>query len=295
MIRLENELLQAEISLHGAELRSLVRKDKGTSYLWYADPKFWGRTSPVLFPFVGSVKDKVYRVGETVYPMGQHGFARDRDFTLISQSSSCAWFALESDEESLKVYPCRFRLEIGYQLYGGSVRVMWRVTNTDDKTIHFSIGAHPAFMCPPVEGGDQTACCVTCYDKDGVSPQTIKSHMLGTKGLVIDEWRELSLKNGCLPITEDLFARDALVLENSQVQQVGLTDEKGNEYIRLKFDAPLVGIWSPPGKKAPFVCIEPWYGRCDAESFQGELKDREWGNTLECGGVFDVSYEIITG
>ena len=74
-IRLENEMLEAQISLHGAELKSLKKKAKGTEYMWCADPAYWGRTSPVLFPFIGKVRDQKYRIGDTEYPMGQHGFA----------------------------------------------------------------------------------------------------------------------------------------------------------------------------------------------------------------------------
>ena len=85
---------------------------------------------------------------------------------------------------------------------------------------------------------------------------------------------------------------DALILENGQAGSVSLVDPKGREYLSLSFDAPLVGLWSPPKKQAPFVCIEPWYGRCDREGFAGELKDREWENSLEPGKVFEAAYRI---
>ena len=60
-IRLENEQIEVTVNIHGAELRSLKSKADGQEYLWNADAKYWGRTSPVLFPFVGGVKNKVYR------------------------------------------------------------------------------------------------------------------------------------------------------------------------------------------------------------------------------------------
>ena len=52
-IRLENEQIEVTVNIHGAELRSLKSKADGQEYLWNADAKYWGRTSPVLFPFVG--------------------------------------------------------------------------------------------------------------------------------------------------------------------------------------------------------------------------------------------------
>ena len=71
--KLENELIAIEVEEHGAELKSLVRKNTGKEYMWKADPKFWGRTSPVLFPFVGAVKDKQFRTKGQTYI---HGTAR---------------------------------------------------------------------------------------------------------------------------------------------------------------------------------------------------------------------------
>ena len=58
-IILKNKTVEIGVNLHGAELKSLRRTDTGTEYLWCGDPTYWSRTSPVLFPFVGGVKDGV--------------------------------------------------------------------------------------------------------------------------------------------------------------------------------------------------------------------------------------------
>ena len=63
-------MIRIEIDSHGAELKSLVKKETGTEYMWCADPKYWGRTSPVLFPFVGNVSGKQYRTKGKTYDMG---------------------------------------------------------------------------------------------------------------------------------------------------------------------------------------------------------------------------------
>ena len=63
-------------------------------------------------------------------------------------------------------------------------------------------------------------------------------------------------------------------------------------YLSVSFDAPLFGLWSPAGKNAPFVCIEPWYGRADKESFSGEISDREYMNKLAPEEVFEAEYAI---
>ena len=59
------------------------------------------------------------------------------------------------------------------------------------------------------------------------------------------------------------------------------------------FEAPVVGLWSPTrGGYAPFVCIEPWYGRCDREHFIGDFGEKDWMQHLQPGERFSVSYSI---
>ena len=81
MQTLSNGILTVQVSELGAELQSI--KKNGHEYLWQGDPAFWGRRSPVLFPIVGSVWEKKYRVNGTEYEMGQHGFARSARRLLI--------------------------------------------------------------------------------------------------------------------------------------------------------------------------------------------------------------------
>ena len=148
MRSLSNQYLTIRVADHGAELSGIVANATGKEYLWQADPAFWKRHSPVLFPIVGSVWEGKYRQDGATYSLSQHGFARDRDFTLVHESENELRFALESDERTREVYPFDFRLEIGYRLEGNRIEVLWRVVNTGDRTAYFQIGAHPAFYYP---------------------------------------------------------------------------------------------------------------------------------------------------
>ena len=47
---LRNDTVAIGLESLGAELKSLKRLDTGTEYMWRADPAFWDRTSPILFP-----------------------------------------------------------------------------------------------------------------------------------------------------------------------------------------------------------------------------------------------------
>lgn len=288
MKTLSNQKLTIRVAEHGAELSSVVANETGKEYLWQADPAFWKRHSPILFPIVGSVWNAEYRHEGVVYPLSQHGFARDMDFRPIRETENELRFTLTSDADTLKVYPFPFVLEIGYRLEGNKVEVLWSVRNTGDKTSYFQIGAHPAFYYPNYEADSPERGYFAFDVKDGLVYRA-----LAGKGCVGEEVRPVPLDaDGLLPLDIHTFDIDTFILENSQIKRVDLLDTSKRPYLSLSFTAPVVGLWSPPTKNAPFVCIEPWYGRCDRVNYTGEYKDRDWVQRLEPGEVFDASYTI---
>ncbi len=284
---IENEQLKVTINHFGAELSSIVNKATGAEYMWNADERFWKRSAPVLFPFVGSLKNKEFQYEGKAYPMGQHGFARDMEFSLVSNDGGEVWFSLSSDESTYEKYPFAFTLELGYRLAGKKLTVLWRVVNEDDKTMYFSIGGHPAFMCPLDGEGTQTDYYLQ-FDTD----KNLTYSKLSDNGLVYKKDNVLDINGGTMRITEHLFDEDALVVENGQAHRVSLCKPDRTPYLTVEFDAPLFGLWSPAKKNAPFVCIEPWYGRCDSEDFTGSLAQREYGQALDAGENFKASYTI---
>lgn len=284
---LKNDVLSIQIDSHGAELKSLKKLSTGAEYMWCGDAKYWGRTSPVLFPFVGGLKNKEYRTKGNTYPMGQHGFARDMEFEFLSGSEDEIWFVLKSNDETLAKYPYEFILKLGYKISGNQVEVLWQVENPGSETLPFSIGGHPAFNCPIDENTRQSDYFVSFHDTDEVI-----SSRIGEQGLVTGCMDVYGLTDGKLALTDNLFDHDALVIEENQTDEVSLCRKDGTPYLTVKMEAPLFGVWSPPGKQAPFVCIEPWYGRCDNEYFDGTLEEREWGNTIQPGEIWNASYVI---
>lgn len=95
-----------------------------------------------------------------------------------------------------------------------------------------------------------------------------------------------------MQVTEHLFDEDALVVEGDQAHRLSLCKPDGKPYLTVSFDAPLFGLWSPAKKGAPFICIEPWYGRCDSEEFTGTLEEREYGHRLDVHENFETAFEI---
>ena len=73
---------------------------------------------------------------------------------------------------------------------------------------------------------------------------------------------------------------------------MALLDDAENPVVTVRFKSPAVGIWSPYGKHAPFVCIEPWYGIHDKAYYQGDFKEKQYMNHLQPGASFLSEYTI---
>lgn len=288
MHTLSNDVLTVNVAEHGAELQNIVKN--GVEYLWQGDPAYWARRSPVLFPIVGSVWEGRYRVNGEEFALGQHGFARDMVFTFVSGSQTEVRYRLESSEDTLKKYPYPFVLEIAYRLHDNKLDVIWEVMNPSDKDLHFQIGAHPAFYYPDYDQQTIERGYIS-YDRT----EDLKRIQIKEKGCIDVETQYPFIfpENGLYPLTSTTFdGMDAIVHEGSQISRVTIHRNDGSKWLSVDFDAPVVGIWSPPSKNAPFVCLEPWYGRCDRYGYEGEYKDKDWMNTLAPGEKFSSVYTI---
>lgn len=75
----------------------------------------------------------------------QHGFAREKEFTCVEESTEKLRYRLMSDEETRKYYPFDFVLWITYELREKEVLVSWEVENRSGEVMSFTIGGHPGF------------------------------------------------------------------------------------------------------------------------------------------------------
>ena len=296
---LKNDFLCVEIATFGAELQSIRDNFTGFEYIWHGDKTYWARRSPILFPIVGKVWNGSFRYEGKEYLLSQHGFARDCEFELINidlinDIFDCQYsitntlaFLLQSNDQTRKVYPFDFSLYVVYQLEGRTIKVDWLVENKTDGDIYFQIGAHPAFNYRDFDAEASVQGYIR-FNKDGLFRLT----QLECGGYASNEHKDIVISCDGIVITKETFAGDALVLEN-QVNKVYLCDRQGNSYVEVDFDAPVVGLWSPAKQGyAPFVCIEPWYGRCDDSNYMGDYKDKPYVNYLQKRGLFHSSYAI---
>ena len=263
-MKLENEFLYAEISEMGAEVIRIYDKENQCDILWEGDPKYWKRHSPVLFPNVGKTYRNTVRIGGIQYPTSQHGFARDTMFTCIKSSKDNASFMILSNEEMKEVYPYDFELHISYQLRGKELEVEWQVKNRTAETMYFTIGGHPAFRF--AEAGEKKEDYFLKVPGKTELNYILVDPASGTG--VPDQSYPLELEQEMYPVSEEMFEKDALIFDG-QLEEVWLCRKDRTPYVGLRCKGfPNFGIWSV--KDAPFVCLEPWVGRCDNVGFEGE-------------------------
>ncbi len=283
IVTISNSILSAQIKLKGAELISLKSMQSNEEFIWEGNPSFWGKHSPVLFPIVGTLKNNSYSYNDKIYKLLRHGFARDVNFQLISSNTSSATFSLQSSEESKKIYPFEFELQIKYTLLNNTLSIGYKVINLDEKDIPFSIGAHPAFALPAEFEN---------YSLEFNKQETLKCFTL-ENDLVSDTTFEIELIHKKLPLTYSTFVNDALIFKTLQSREITLL-KKNKPRLKIVFDRfENLGIWTKVG--APFICIEPWLGYSDTIHSSGKIMEKEGiqvvpkNNSFEC----EFSLEIL--
>jgi galactose mutarotase-like enzyme len=268
-IKLENNDLVVKVRSKGSELFSIVSKGTGLEYMWSGDPAFWGKTSPVLFPIVGTLKDDKYFIDGNSHTLTRHGFARDAEFDGRQLSSDSAQFTLNSNEGSLKKYPFDFSLTITYSILANFLAVNYSVENKSKGDMFFSLGAHPAFKVPLVNG--------TLYEDHYLEfnkEETAPRWPISDKGLIKDEPVPFLDRTVRINLNKELFYNDAIVLKHLNSDVISLKATTHSHGLDFHFDGfPFLGLWA--ARNADFVCIEPWCGIADSVSHNQDFTKKE--------------------
>lgn len=288
---LENKKLCVLVRSQGAELRSIKEREDETEYLWDGNPEWWKYSSPVLFPIVGKLLDGKYTVDGKEYKLPGHGLGRISEFELVSREETRIEFALKWSEETLKVYPWKFRLNIAYELDDNQIKVIWKIQNLDERHMVYSIGSHGAFRCPIVAGEDFEDCYLEFNESEDMRNLPIDS-----KGQIQHEYGDQAVKGTKLPLNYEMFKQDALVYDAQKSDTVSICSTKSEKKVTVQAKGfPYWGYWTPDKGGAPFLCIEPWHGHADYVDFKGEFRDREGSETLAPGEQNEISYTITIG
>jgi len=267
MTILQNKKLKVSFNELGAELVSLINIETGKEIIWEGNPEFWGGQSPVLFPTVGALKDDKYIYEGETHVMPRHGFARKKFFEVKSSSESEVVFKLNSDEETLKFYPFEFSLEITYVLNENKLTVSYNVKNKSQKEMYFSLGAHPGFAIDTKNGLKYDD-----YEIAFSNDEKLEIHPL-IDNLISKKTKTIDLENKTLPLSYELFSKDALVMTKMKSKELILRNNQNNHQVIFTFsNFPYFGIWA--AKNADFVCLEPWQGIADLEDHNQELAEK---------------------
>ena len=272
IITISNTTLTATINTLGAELISLVKNNK--NYIWNIYETYWNKTSPVLFPIVGRLKNDSYSFNGKTYQLSRHGFARNMEFTFDKKSDSQVIFELNETEETKAIYPFSFKFLMAYTLMENELVIEYFVRNQSDEVLPFSIGAHPAFAISDKFEN---------YSLEFNAVDTFETHHLENESF-IGKTTLVDTKNNAIALNYALFEKDALVFKQLNSNEVTL---KNNDKAILKVNYdhfPYLGIWTK--QNAPFLCIEPWCGLADSTNHNGNLEEKEGINHLPAGEDF---------
>lgn len=289
MIKLKNDELTVEIAELGAQPHSIQRNDNGIEYLWQGDPASWKRQAPILFPFVGRLKNDQYEFNGKTYHQAQHGFARDREFTVVKQNPTKVVLEQHESEETLKVFPFAFRLQVAYELKADQLCVTYSVTNPDPQnSLIYAIGAHPGFNMPLAKTGsfDQVEL--------SVSPAEEYSRVV-LDGPYNDSQHPLTIDmHNALTINHELFKNDAIIFETGGANFTAtLTDPVAHHGVHVHtLGTQHVGVWSPYPAEANLVCVEPWWGIADNVEADGKLLHKQGMHRLSAQETDEYHFSI---
>lgn len=280
-ITLKNGEVTAKIISKGAELKSLTVG--GRELMWSADPSFWGKTSPLLFPMIGTLRDGKTIINGEEYRITKHGFARDLEFVPEDFNGSSAMFSLSQSDYTKEMFPFDFKLTVRYTLKADGITVTFRVHNSSSCEMPFCIGGHPALATP----GDMSD-----YRLEFPKLETaaVPIYNLSTGLHEENNRKQLMSESTVLPLSHETFYDDVCYFDKLRSRSVQLIN-KDNTGVRIDFpDFTSLGVWQ--AKDAPFLCIEPWCGSADFDDCSGIFSEKRGIEILPPDGEKAYTYTI---
>ncbi|WP_308615634.1 aldose 1-epimerase family protein [uncultured Enorma sp.] len=289
VVTIANGTASASIDSLGAQLTSLKLGDR--EYLWQGDSRWWGKHAPVLFPIVGTLRDGHAMSAQGEVTLGRHGFARDVEHEVVAQDESSVTFEIRDTPQTREKFPYAFRLNMTYALTGeASLTQTFRVENTGDVTLPFSVGGHPAFNVPaPGTANERFA----DYEIAFTEAWTCEAPKIAEGGLLTYDTAALAVDHSdTMPLTHELFADDAVMLTDVPGGTLTLRSRVSGHGVRIDFaDFKYIGIWSALGD-APFVALEPWTGHATLTTEDDVFEHKRDITLLEPGAVDERSFTV---
>ncbi len=247
---IKSDRLAVSIASLGAEPISL-RLD-GEEYLWQGEQ--WKRHAPLLFPIICRVPDMKYTYRGIEYPMPNHGFARDSEFSVLEHRDDRLVLVLSSDEQTYKFYPFSFLLTAEYSVLGDTLFASFTVKNTGDSEMLYMFGWHPAFCLPK----DYP---ISSFSLDFCGAESLTHHILTEDNWVSGALEYYPLENGIKPLDEEeLYSQDTLIFSDTRGCVRLLSPDGERLSVSYSDNLPYLAVWKWPSAEARYICIEPWSG-----------------------------------
>lgn len=261
----------------GAELVSWTVG--GIELLWPGDDRWWARSSPLLFPLVGRLRDGLAWFDGRAHPMAVHGFAAASVFEVESKSPSSATLVLHADALTRVAYPFDFTLTLHCTVAPGEVSMRLTLANPGARPMPWSLGLHPGLRWPWRGGSGAGHALVFEHEEPAEVP------VITPQGLFTPQLRPLPMQGRRLPLDGALLADEALCFLGARSRALAFEAPDGSaiEFRADGFDH--WALWQPPG--APLLCVEAWTGHGDFEAPAGAspvaFADRPWTRRLAPG------------
>ncbi len=256
---LENDRLTARVATKGAELLSIYSKETEKEYIWQPGAEIWNAHSILLFPNPGRIAHDRTIIGGKVYPATMHGFAKDAEFAVAEYDRTHLVLELAANEDTRFFFPYEFLFRVIFTLKDDVLEERFEVVNRDDKTMYFSLGAHPGFYCP-IELGESGEDYVLRFDR----PQSIDllDAEEGTR-LLTGKASKLPMDRNDIHVGEHFFDNGPMLYGNVHADTITLLSKKSGRFVEMGIrDFPFMCLWGV-GAKMQILCIEPWCGTSD--------------------------------
>ncbi len=276
--------MSAKIDRRGAQLISLT-DGSGEERMWCADPKYWNRCSPMLFPICGRLVDNKYTYGGKEYEMSGHGFARDLDWCEVEVREDRLKLSISENEDTLSVYPFKFRICAEFGLTEGGLSLKVTVSNTGDEVLPYMYGWHPGFNLYGEKNSDNYIELPEAGD--------IKIYKLQHGSFPTTVGEAYALDNKCVRIrNEEIGPADTLIFRDAGCKTVLRTDGLDKKVVMTYSEnLPVLCLWKVPDEGAGFICIEPW-SDTPSDGEQAECFDTRKMSRLAAGDSAVYEYNI---